>query len=927
MNLFTISKVGNSILYVSHSQGFWVRFDGNGDVKVGISSSKYKSLADGLCGFYNEYQNDDKRLPNGTEVLSTVDFGDGWWRDPTSKPKCQPQSCAQTEQDIAWELCNKIKDQTFDSCANTIYPDHFVSKCLESACECLKTGPNMQEKCKCSILQSYVTECMAADGNLHFDMWRPKFECTVECPKTLVHHDCYRRRCEPTCDTLSKENCPFVPGTCFSGCYCPEGSVRKGETCVPVNDCKDCVCDGFGRSQYITYDRANFTFDANCTYLLSRDVKIPNAHTFQVYTSLGPCPVYDLGGFDVRGSFASPDDNSQHSCTQSLHILYGEHIIHLQRSENTLDSIETLVDGIPMRSLPFKSDWVVISEDKGKGVNIDLIKSSVEVSAIFDDLSFSIKIPSVKYGDSVEGLCGNCNGLSWDDIRANPKHADKVKSNELHEILQTWLADEPALNLTEKCVTEAKVAEECVPLPPDSDPCLQLLNEKIFGQCHLIVNALKYISMCQIDMCKTGPNQKGACSHLAAYARECSRNGICVEWKKGACSENFECPPEMEYKACGCHKTCEIVKGKLDEKCAEPGDGCFCRNGTVLNQNGKCVAERECSPCDDKNHFVGDKWQPDKCTECVCDGNGKVNCIKKQCAVSGALCQLGFKEVEETQVENSTSECCPQFKCVPEITSKAVCLEKPKPNCAADQFTKVIVDKNNCTSYVCECKPLFECKLVKNRPLRVGEHLVNQTNGCCPQEVIVCDKSKCPAKLTKCDQAFYEVDKKEPTDTNLCCDEFICIPPKNLCLIEVDGKTIAKNIGDIWPTNSPCTKKKCIYSANGLPTVSEETQSCPAVVCAIGFKLNAVPNKCCGECVQDKCVFDATTFEIGATWFSSDNCTSFKCALLGNQFVVSSSQATCPDVSDCPKELRYVEDCCERCRQQTEDKSKLKKEV
>lgn len=926
-NLFIISKVGNSVLFVSHLQEFWVRLDDNGDVKVGISS-KYKSFVDGLCGYYDEYPNNDKRLPNGSQVISTVDFGDGWWRDPTSKPKCEPQSCSQQNQELAWEMCNKIKDETFQTCSSAVNADHFISKCLETACECLKTSkasnPSSSNKCKCAILQSYVTECMAADEHLNFDTWRSKFECVIECPETLVHRDCYRRRCEPSCDTLVKEKCPFLPGTCFSGCYCPEGTVRKGEKCIPVDECKDCVCDGFGRSQYITFDRKNFTFDANCTYLLSRDIKIPNVYTFQVYASLAPCPVYNL---DVRSNFASESESeseskSEQSCTQALHILYGEHIIHLQRSELDISTFETLVDGIETKALPFKNDWVSITEQKGKGVNIDLLKSMVEVNTHFDDLSFSIKIPSVKYGGLVEGLCGNCNGDPADDLKPNPKHADKAKSTDLKDILQTWVADEPALNLTEECVSETKIVDECLPLPPDRDPCLQLMDSNTFGQCHLIVNAIKYVSMCQIDMCKTGPNQKGACSHLAAYARECSRNGICVDWKNGACSENFECPDDMEYKACSCHKTCKLVKEQsaLLNECREPIDGCFCRNGKILNQNGKCVTEKECSPCDDHNHLVGDKWHSDKCTECECMESGKVNCTKKQCAVTGAVCQLGFKEV---LVDETSNDCCPKFKCVPEIASHTeVCLNKPQPHCATDQYVKVIFDSNNCTSYVCECKPLNECQHFENRPLLPGEYLANETKGCCPREVIVCDKTKCPTEPDKCDQEFYEVAKKKVNQVDLCCEEFICVPPKNRCLVEINGKTIAKKVGEFWPTEQPCLRKTCSYSSNGLPTVIDAKEVCPNTNCGIGFKLDILSGQCCGECIQDKCVIGNETFEVGSTWFGNDNCTTFKCTSVGQQLVVSSQHATCPEILNCPEELRYFEDCCQRCKTSTEDKSK-----
>lgn len=127
-------------------------------------------------------------------------------------------------------------------------------------------------------------------------------------------------------------------------------------------------------------------------------------------------------------------------------------------------------------------------------------------------------------------MCGNCNQDPSDDLKVNPKYSDKIKSDNLNEVLQSWVADEPALNLKEKCVSETILADECVPLPPDRDPCsMQLLDPNVFGQCHLIVNVVKYVSMCQTDLCKN-VNQKGVCSHLAAYARECSRNGKILDF-------------------------------------------------------------------------------------------------------------------------------------------------------------------------------------------------------------------------------------------------------------------------------------------------------------------------------------------------------------------------------------------------------------
>lgn len=120
-----------------------------------------------------------------------------------------------------------------------------------------------------------VIKKVLKNKNLHFPL-------EITCPAPLVHSDCYKRRCELSCDTLNSDDCPVISDACFSGCYCPEGTVRKGETCVALADCKDCVCNTIGSSKYFTYDRNSFTFNGNCTYLLSRDIVLPGVHTFQV---------------------------------------------------------------------------------------------------------------------------------------------------------------------------------------------------------------------------------------------------------------------------------------------------------------------------------------------------------------------------------------------------------------------------------------------------------------------------------------------------------------------------------------------------------------------------------------------------------------------------------------------------------------------
>lgn len=898
MKTFVLSKVGNSIIFVSHLQGFWVRFDTNGDVKIGVSTN-YATKVDGLCGFFNGNPVDDKRMPNGTNVLSTVDFGDSWLNDGTSITQCTPHVCSQEIQDVAWKMCESIKDEVFASCAKAVNIDHVQSRCLETACDCLKTSATAQIDgpkklaCKCSILQSFVAECMAVDDSIHLDTWRSRHECLAICTAPLVHKDCYRRRCEPSCDTLNENDCPHLPGTCISGCYCPDGMVRSGEKCVPVNECKNCICDAFGRSQYITFDRQNFTFDGNCTYLLTRDLLTPNEHIFQVYVSLGVC----------EGK----------SCTKALHLLYGQHIVHLKRSTgNAKETIEVLIDGIEVNQLPYESKWIAIGEKVGQSIDVNLIDTQLNVVAMQKDLSFSIRLPSIKYGSKLEGLCGDCNGDDDNDLQPNPKYASKVKSQRLNDILQTWQSDEASLGVELNCIV-AEEKRECVLLSPAQDPCQAILDQNLFGKCHLIVDPAMYLSMCQLDLCKTGPVPKAACSHVAAYARECSRNGICVAWKRNECDDRPQCTNEMEYRACGCQKTCD----SLNNQCTEPVEGCYCRDGKVLN-NGKCIPAKECTPCDDKGHFAGDKWYPDKCIECQCGLNGQTNCMEKQCTASGVVCQMGFKQI----VVESAGECCPTYKCVPDEISKAfTCTDTPLPACGVNQYNKVLIDDFNCTKYVCECKPIDQCVPNVVRELLPGEKIVQESSGCCPTSKIVCDKSTCPMKPLRCEHDFYEVVRQANQAIDACCDVYECQSPPNVCIVEIDGMTKLKNVDEVWATTDPCVSKKCVYGAGGSLIATDVQQTCPITSCGLGFTLNITNGECCGECMQAACVVDGIGHAPGSKWFSADNCTSFKCLVTGKQLVVGASQPTCPDVTECPDEQKYFEDCCQRCHLKVEDQS------
>lgn len=610
---FVVSRIGDTIVFVSHVHGFWVKFNNFGDVEIGVSQ-KHSFAVDGLCGYFNGFPEDDKRLPDGEPAKSSMEFGDSWKMRDRSLEECEPHVCPKQIQEQAWEMCNSVRHESFGACGRSVDIEKFVSRCIETACECLKESwaerstktktslPPAPKKCKCAILQKFATDCMAADDTVHLDMWRSIHGCEIACAEPFVHKDCYRRRCEFSCENMDLDSCPYLPGQCFSGCYCPDGMVRKGQTCVvAAQECRTCVCDNTGRTEFSTYDEKSFTFDGNCTYLMTRDVVVPGKPDFQIYASFDQC----------HPSSKKGSTKLDRSCAKKLFIVSGQNLVKVSLIDDY--NLQLWMAGKNVNNFPVIEQWVKVDRDSSDVLTITLMGSSVQISNVKahnGDILFTIKVPGLKYGNKMEGLCGNCNRLPQDDLVMNPKHTKKAVNNPtIKEIAESWLADEKLLNLEETvCFSQEQKIEECPPLSPKDDLCMKIMNENIFGQCHFVVAPFAFVSQCQKDSCAWKDNKKAACEALQNYAKQCSKNSICVDWRKdGVCP--FDCSSGTTYEPCGCPETCESIIQKqrniktskrpimMDVCDVAPVEGCYCPKGKVM-RNGKCIPVKECSPCD-----------------------------------------------------------------------------------------------------------------------------------------------------------------------------------------------------------------------------------------------------------------------------------------------------------------------------------------
>nr|CAD7570854.1 unnamed protein product [Timema californicum] len=924
---FSVSKLGDSLYFESHRYGFWAKIDSQGNAKIGVDG-KLSGHVDGLCGFFNGRAGDDKQKPDGSNARTSVNFGNSWASSQMPEV-CEAVTCPVHIQNKALEMCSKVREKPLSQCASSVNVERFLSHCIETTCACLESNAT-QEECRCQALLNFVTECQATNQNIDLSSWRVQLDCPVSCPGNLVFNECYKHQCERSCDNLMAEDpCPVAPNICFPGCFCPEGLVRKGELCVKPVECRDCICDGFGDPQYLSFDRSNFTFNGNCTYIAARDISPTGEHDFQVL---------------VKNTHCRHEPTS--TCTEAVTVIHEGHTIHIRRNHNTT-KLQTLLDGINVDEYPLVSDWLRLDGSPDKKLTVLVPKIQLEVSYFFDNFAFVIRVPSHLYGGKTEGLCGNCNYDQTDDFRT---HGGQL-TNDTDKFGMSWL--EPKFSKHETCVPILPL--ECVPLPPDEDPCIKLLDSERFGKCHPLVDIDPYLQSCQFDVCNSPNKMAAACRVLEAYARECLRADVCLDWRsKHVCP--YKCQPGYEYQACGlgCTETCENYEAyRSDPSSCElsQSDGCYCPNGQVL-KNGLCVDVSRCKPCDDDGHFSGDTWHPDSCTTCTCSGT-LLRCEKTSCPPKDRICDQSLTPVV---VPGTDKLCCPEYMCVSLATpspSPGGCPEVQKPNCGADQDMKLQTDSEGCPFFVCLCKPTAECyKILNAIPEFDGEEFMGDEgqlvpgmvsvvdeSGCCPVSVRICNTTLCP-QPSHCPQ-FYKLTELPPAKGK-CCPTFTCEPPQDVCLYEfeftadanggekkrntTDKFTVTKQPGSSW-RDGPCRECSCSGDSPGSYRAVCANTICPKLLQeadSVNYVLQHVPvyDQCCPDIKRVACKEGEVVHQAGSQWSSpsGDRCETVTCVETPDGSV-QKSLITRSCVTDCKPGFKYENsppdspECCGRCKQ------------
>lgn len=494
---------------------------------------------------------------------------------------------------------------------------------------------------------------------------------------------------------------------------------------------------------------------------------------------------------------------------------------------------------------------------------------NIKTRVLYRGASFSIELPHSLFGGNTEGQCGTCDNSQSNDCRSPNGQVESCSTSAGHWQIPGKPCKPPSTTtsppLTSSGVTYSTTRPVCKPVICD------LLTSNVFEPCHKVIPPKPFVTSCVSDICN-GNNE--TCSNMEAYASECSKAGVCIDWRNqtnGFCEH--KCPANKVYKACGpeVEKTCNDRynnKYKANDTLStnQGQEGCFCSSGTTLFNTVYDTCVTSCDVCvgpDGKPQEPGNTWISG-CNKCVCDKDSmSIQCESVQCPAEVTV----YCTEPGQQVVNKTENCCSQQAC-------------------------------ECNSNLCP-KPT-SCPL---------GWTLNVTNGVCCQEYKCVPKGICVYDMTE-----YKPGAKIPTTQRLS-EGPLAAPPTT---------TLAPS-GTEAPELEPCQECYCGPEIN--PNTSLHIIVCTPIVCNItcseGYEYQLLPGQCCGQCAQKSCILTiyntTVTIEVNKTFvYPDDKCVEYSCENINGQLVMKETKTTCPAFNpfDCEPgtEKTDANGCCKSCK-------------